>query len=291
MPLVTVCIPTYNRRRYLLESLDSIFRQTWTDFEVLLVDDGSTDGTAEAIRSYPHPVRYIYQEHQGEPAARNRLIAETRTPFLAWQDSDDLWLPEKLEKQMVLLEGAPERTIVYSPLVTIDAEGRVVRRQKRHTPSGRIVEPLFERFFIPFPSVVMPTQLARECGGFPSRYLRGGDYRFWLVLSLRCDFLACPEPLVLCRRHGGNLSNDPGTKRVMVEVLEEFYFELGGQAVLDRGRALRRLSHACHSAAKLARQERKWMEARVLAEKALRYRATPRTLLTYLASRLGLFLL
>lgn len=162
---MTVCIPTYNRQRYLREALDSVFRQTWTDFEVLVVDDGSTDGTDEAVRGYPRPVRYIYQENQGVAAARNRLIAETRTPLVAWLDSDDLWLPEKLEKQMALLEGKPERTIIYDPKMTIDAKGNMLRREGRPSPSGRVTTLLFEHIFVSIISVLMPTHLVSEWEG------------------------------------------------------------------------------------------------------------------------------
>lgn len=288
MPRVTVCIPTYNRQRYLREALDSVFRQTWTDFEVLVVDDGSTDGTAKTLRSYPHPIRYIYQENQGVAAACNRLIAETRTPLVAWLGSDDLWLPEKLEKQMALLEGKPERTIIYNPMMTIDAKGNMRRRQGRPSPSGRITTLLFEHTFVPTISALMPTHLVSEVGGFDRRYRVCSDYRLLLMLSLSCDFAAYPKPLVMNRRHDTNLSaNSFANQSMKIAMLEEFYYELGGKAVIPRDTAMRRLSRECRKAADFARQEKKRQEARLFAQKALGYQATPRTAIAYLAVRLG----
>jgi len=288
MPRVTVCIPTYNRCRLLREALDSVFAQTWTDFEVLVVDDGSTDGTAEMIEGYGRPVRYLHQENCGDAAARNRLITQTRTPLVAWLDSDDLWLPEKLERQMALLEGRDGRTIVFSPKLNIEPDGRVVTGKRPPPPSGRITAELFENIFIATPGVLMPVDLLREVGGFDQRYKVCSDYRAWLILSLTCSFVATAEPLVKCRRHAPSLSSaSPTNQCVKVSVLEEFYFELGGKQAVPRKRAMRRLATQCRKAGDLARREGNREQALRYYRKSIDYRRGLRAMLGHLAARFG----
>ena len=287
MAQVTVIIPTYNRAAYLRLALDSVFSQTWTDFEVLVVDDGSTDDTGEMLRAYPHPVRYISQKNQGDAAARNRGLAETHTPLVAFLDSDDLWLPTKLERQMALLAGRGERTVIYGPQLAIDAEGRLVGREVRPTPTGRITTELFEHSFIAPTSVFGPTELFRRIG-FDTQYRVCSDIRTFLILSLTCEYLAVPEPLVLHRRHSANLSaRSFENQRIKATVLEEFYFQLGGREAIPRPRAMRRLSQEWRKASEAARRDGDRSAAVELARKALGYQLTPRALWSWLAARCG----
>jgi glycosyltransferase involved in cell wall biosynthesis len=229
-------------------------------------------------------VRYICQKNQGDAAARNTGLAETHTPLVAFLDSDDLWLPEKLARQMALLAGRGERTVVYGPQLAIDAEGLLVERQVRPTPSGRITTELFEHTFVAPLTVLAPTELMRQIG-FDSRYRVFSDIRTFLILSLTCDFLAVPEPLVLHRRHGTNLSaRSLINQRIKATVLEEFYFQLGGCEVIPRLRARRRLSQEWRKASEAARREGDASAAVELARKALGYQLRPRALWSWLAA-------
>jgi glycosyltransferase involved in cell wall biosynthesis len=287
MAQVTVIVPTYNRAHYLCGSLDSIFRQTWRDFEVIVVDDGSTDDTAEVIRGYPHPVRYIYQKNQGDAGARNRGLAETRTPLVAFLDSDDLWLPEKLERQTALLAGHDERTLVYCPQLAIDAEGRPVEREVRRIYTGRITTELFEHSIVAPIAILTPTELIRSVA-FDTRYRVCSDIKAFLILSLTCNFQAIQEPLVMHRRHAANLSERSlANQRTKATVLEEFYFELGGREAIPRPRAMRRLSQEWRKAADAARQLGDRATAVELARKALGYQVTPRAVWAWLAALSG----
>src|ERR1035438_5349058 len=106
-PFVSVVVPTFNRSRQVQSALKSVLAQTYPEFEVIVVDDGSTDGTAEALQQFisqrggnGKPIRYFFQSNQGQSAARNKGIAEARGEWIAFLDSDDVWLPEKLEWQM-----------------------------------------------------------------------------------------------------------------------------------------------------------------------------------------------
>ncbi|OQX85235.1 MAG: hypothetical protein B6D55_07685 [Candidatus Omnitrophica bacterium 4484_70.2] len=109
MPKVSVIIPTYNREKYLPEAINSVLNQTYKDFEIIIVDDGSRDNTKEVVESfmkkYPHiPIRYFYQENKGPAAARNRGIKEAKGEYIAFLDSDDIWLPEMLKESLDFLK-------------------------------------------------------------------------------------------------------------------------------------------------------------------------------------------
>ena len=92
-PKVSICIPTFNRKDYLKQTLDSVLAQTYKDYEIILVDDGSTDSTGEMVKTYDYPIRYYRQENKGEAASRNRLIELARGQFVTFLDSDDLLMP------------------------------------------------------------------------------------------------------------------------------------------------------------------------------------------------------
>lgn len=112
-PLVSVIIPAWNAEKWIAESLSSVIAQTWSNLEIIVVDDGSTDHTAIIISDNFPSVRYIYQNHAGLPTARNRGVAESDGDFLAFLDSDDLWLPGKIEAQMLILLSEPKISLVF----------------------------------------------------------------------------------------------------------------------------------------------------------------------------------
>ncbi|HEU4391938.1 MAG TPA: glycosyltransferase family A protein, partial [Blastocatellia bacterium] len=107
-PQVTVVIPAYNAAKYLIESVDSVLAQSFRDFEVIVVDDGSTDETPEILKSYRSEIRCIRTDNRGPSSARNLAIRESRGELIAFQDADDVWHPEKLSRQVALLEEHPE---------------------------------------------------------------------------------------------------------------------------------------------------------------------------------------
>ena len=128
--LVSAIIPTYNSVNYISEAINSVLNQTYKNCEIIVVDDGSTDNTRKTvenyIRKYPHKIKYFYQENKGPSAARNKGIKEARGNYIAFLDSDDLWLPDKLEKQISLFMKDVSLKLTYCGGYYEDEEGSVI---------------------------------------------------------------------------------------------------------------------------------------------------------------------
>ena len=123
MPNVTVAISTYNRAHLVLAALESVFAQTYTDYDVVVVDNGSSDGTRDLLRQFGDRIRYAYQDNTGRAGGRNRAIELAAGRFVAFLDSDDLWLPDKLERQMPVLEANPAVGLVHGHTDVMDGQG------------------------------------------------------------------------------------------------------------------------------------------------------------------------
>src|SRR3990172_13226391 len=139
-PKISVIIPTYNRAAYLAEALNSVISQTYKDFELIVVDDGSTDNTEEAVRRFTVDIKYIYQKNQGVSAARNRGISESGGEFLSFLDSDDLWEKRKLEKQIDFFEKNKCAKVCYTDEIWIRKGKRVNPMKKHNKYSGDVFE-------------------------------------------------------------------------------------------------------------------------------------------------------
>ena len=133
MPKVSVIIPTYNRQDLVQEAIDSVLNQTFRDWELIVVDDGSTDQTPSVLQErYDSRIIYIYQENQGESAARNRGLYSATGEYVAFLDSDDLWHPKKLQRQIEVFAEKPELGLVSTQAYWINYEGLLLKQ----TPQG-----------------------------------------------------------------------------------------------------------------------------------------------------------
>src|SRR5262249_16695009 len=142
--LVSIIIPPYNSARYLCDAIDSVLAQTFTDFEVLVIDDGSTDETESLMSRYGPPIRYIRQENRGVARARNRGIEESRGGYVAFLDADDTWFPHKLERQIEALKLRGEYRFCYSNFTAVTSDLRPFF-VKRIDPRGNALEDLLLR--------------------------------------------------------------------------------------------------------------------------------------------------
>lgn len=211
-PAVSVIIPTYNRRGYILETLESVWAQTYPDYEVLVVDDGSTDGTAELLEPYAQAgrLRYISQANQGASAARNHGIRLARGRYLAFLDSDDLCLPERLEKQAACLDAHPEIGLVHSHYAKFDDSGADLGRRDTSWFSGRVYPQILLEWSVLLPPscVMLRAEALQAAGLFDTSIRWGEDLDLWRRISRRYPFGCVPEVLLRQRVHGGGLSTD-----------------------------------------------------------------------------------
>jgi glycosyltransferase involved in cell wall biosynthesis len=207
MPLVSVVIPTYNYGRYLPETIDSVLGQTYADREIIVIDDGSTDDTAEIIRRYGDKVIYLAQANTGLPATRNRGCAVARGEYFAFLDADDVWLPNKLEVQVRALERNPDIGMVCGSMNRIDIDSRPLPGPKPSDPPGETTIEMLERGTA-LPSTWM---IRRSCfegvGGFDEQLTSMEDYEFALRVAMHCKVACLPEVLVNYRVHSDSLSN------------------------------------------------------------------------------------
>ncbi len=204
-PTVSVVIPAYNAERYIGETLESVLAQTYRDFEVVVVDDGSTDGTREIVRNYGEPVRLVEQPNSGPAAARNRGIREARGRFIAFIDADDLWHPEKLALQVPKFDS-PQVGLVYCRVARVDAEGRVIEESVARNPQGWVFEDFLFRNHCPTSGAVVRKEAFERCGYFPEDMVWAEDWHLWLRIARFYQFAAVEKMLVHHRVHGASLT-------------------------------------------------------------------------------------
>jgi glycosyltransferase involved in cell wall biosynthesis len=203
-PLVSVVIPTFNRAYVVARAIDSVLEQTYRPCEIFVVDDGSTDNTADVLRSYKDRIVYIRQDNAGPAAARNRGIREAKGEFVAFLDSDDVWLATKLERQVTSLQCAGEHVpccLCNSILEMPECEGRTsfdMARLSLTEPQGFCLNPaaiLATRFILFVQSVMVRRSFLLECGGFDERLWFMEDHDLALRLALRGPWVLVREPL------------------------------------------------------------------------------------------------
>lgn len=223
-PSVSVIIPTFNRGRFIGGAVRSVLAQTYGDLEVVVVDDGSTDDTRAVIESIADPrLRYIHQGNQGRSHARNVALGVARGRYITFLDSDDLYLPGKVEIQVRYLEAHPGTGMVYTSAYCIDGEGNRLDHVYEATVSGKIYEDI--AFFTPV-TITLPTVMARRevfetVGGFDERMHRFEDTDMWRRIAKSYVIDAMPEPTCLLRTHDDNalLAQDPAS---IVSALEYY---------------------------------------------------------------------
>jgi len=222
-PKVSVIIPTYNRCALLHEAIASVLEQTFKDLELIVVDDGSTDETRDVVMSFDDPrIRYLFQANRGVSAARNWGVASSRGGLIAFLDSDDVWLPEKLETQVSYLEKHPGISICQTEEIWIRNGVRVNPAEKHRKFSGWIFRECIPLCIVS-PSAVMLTREAFDrLGGFDEDLPACEDYDLWLRASLRYEIHTLPEALIEKRGgHEDQLSRQPGLDIYRISALRK----------------------------------------------------------------------
>jgi glycosyltransferase involved in cell wall biosynthesis len=245
IPAVSVVVATYNYGRFLAGALDSALNQSQRDLEVIVIDDGSTDNTAEVIQSYLSDTRLRYERtsHVGQPAAKNHGIRLARAPLVAFLDADDLWLPSKLERQAALFQADPDLGVAFTRRLLIDEQGRLLEFRQPALPRGRLAEALVRDNFICFSSAMVRRDVFADIGLFDEGLAVAIDYDLWLRTSIHYSFDYVDEPLVKYRTGHANLSRRLEERLAAADlILDRFLNEYGGwgavsASVVRRSRA------------------------------------------------------
>lgn len=209
---VSVIIPTYNYGRFIREAIESALGQTAAPLEVIVVDDGSTDETAEVVAEFGDRVRYIRQENAGVGAARNRGVEESTGEFVAFLDADDYWAPTKLEKQLAKFTEDPGVGLVHCGMREFDSETGATIDTHLDGLEGSVWRELLlwegPTIIGPGGTIMVSQQALDEVGGFDTRLKNGEDWEFCVRVARRFKVGFVPELLVDYRSHGTNATNN-----------------------------------------------------------------------------------
>jgi glycosyltransferase involved in cell wall biosynthesis len=234
-PTISVVVPAYNEERYIAEALDAVLRQTLAPLEVIVVDDGSTDGSVEVVRRYGNRVRLIQQENRGCPGAFDTGFREAAGDFVALCPADDVWVPRKLDWQREALARNPEVDVIFG---AAERFGLMTGTHVQPARDGLLdsawfAQQMYSQNLIPDPSAVVRRSLYLELGGYEP--LVGEDYEFWMrALAASATFYFDPRLVVRLREHGGNLSYRALDIWETNHLIHERYAELAGDPELVR---------------------------------------------------------
>lgn len=230
MPKVSVIIPVYNAEKYLLEAIESVIDQSYDDWEIIAVNDGSTDSSPDILKNYedryPSKIRVLHQPNSGLSAARNAAIAAANGEYIAFLDADDLWLPEKTDEQVYLLDNNSDIGLVYSDIFELK-NGKLKKR--RNVIGGRmfrgdIFDSLFYQNFIPVLSVMVRKSVLDKCGLFDPVYHGTQDYDLWMRIADKYQIDFIDRQLAIYRIHEQNMSANNVEKmgREDLELMEQW---------------------------------------------------------------------
>ena len=227
-PRVSVIIPTYDRGWTLGGAVDSVLGQTYRDFELIVVDDGSMDDTPDILAGYGERIRVVRQENRGVSAARNAGIGVATGELLAFLDSDDRWLPEKLAEQVGFFDERPEALICQTEETWIRNGVRVNPKKHHKKPSGEIFEASLSLCLVSPSAVMIHRRLFDEVGLFDEALPACEDYDLWLRVSRSYPVYLIDVPLIV--KYGGHedqLSRAPRLDRYRILSLEKLLTEEG----------------------------------------------------------------
>jgi len=225
MSKISIIIPTFNRRDYIPIALDSVLKQTYKDYEIIIIDDGSNDDTKEVLKSYQGNIRYFYQDNSGIPTTRNKGIREARGEYIAFLDSDDYWLPEKLERQIECFSKNPHYGMVATRCSSIRPDGRL-REKNRPGKSGWVLIDLFKANFIRTSSAMIKKECFDKVEMFDESLPECEEYDLWLRIARKYPVGFINDPLTVYTDNPEGVSTDSLVGRLLrLKVLEKDYLK------------------------------------------------------------------
>jgi len=226
LPTVSVVIPTYNRASYILDAIESVALQTYTDIEIIVVDDGSADQTSDLLQPLiaAGKIHYIYQDNQGVSSARNHGIRLARGKYIAFLDSDDIWDSSKLDVQTAFLDSNLEVAMIHNSFSRVDIDGTLLGSRDTSRISGWVYPDILLDWsvLIPPSCVMVRKSVLNETGGFDENLRWGEDIDLWRRIAKRYPIGVIPEYFTTMRVHGENVS----VAKAQLEVLKSFEYYL-----------------------------------------------------------------
>ena len=219
IPSVSVIIPTYNSDGYITQAITSVLSQTYSDYEIIVIDDGSTDDTRTALISYMDKITYLYQDNRGVSAARNLGIRHARAELIAFLDADDVWLPQKLEEQLRFVTQNSHVALVFGDAELFDVAGTVMPAYLRQKAIASCLSTdttilkdafnlLLEENFIVTSTALVRRWCLQKVGGFDESLRSVEDRDLWLRIARRFPIGCVLPPLTRKRVHDSNISDD-----------------------------------------------------------------------------------
>lgn len=210
MPTISVVIPVYNGEKTIRETIESVLDQTFSDFELIVIDDGSTDSTLKIVKSIQDPRLKIFPyPNSGVSMSRNRGISQSTGEYISFIDADDLWTPDKLEAQLKALQENPQAAVAYSWTDCIDESSRFLRRGGHTTANGDVyAQLLVVNFLANGSNPLIRREALEQVGEFDKSLVIGEDWDLWLRLAARFHFAAVPAPQILYRQIADSASSN-----------------------------------------------------------------------------------
>ena len=238
MPRVSVIITSYDCARFVGRALRSALEQTYTDYEIILADDGSTDDTRDVVMRCGPKVRYLYQPNRGLSAARNLALSAATGDLIAYLDADDMWYPQKLDQQVRFLDENAHCGLVHTDVDVVDEHDQVVRPRFNHTPTrevpqGHCLFELLRRSHMQILTVLVRHDLVQRVGLFDERLQGVQDYLQWILVAMEGQaFGYIDQPLAMYRWRAGSLSSS--TRRMNEDLVKMFRILLAEKALERR---------------------------------------------------------
>ncbi|VAW73353.1 hypothetical protein MNBD_GAMMA15-666 [hydrothermal vent metagenome] len=304
--MISVIIPAYNCESYLRRAIESVLAQQGVQTEIIVIDDGSTDGTAGIAQSYGETLRYIQQTNQGAAAARNRGLEVADGDFIAFLDADDTWFPDKLSIQLEALEKYPDHIGVFSNFTIVDSDLNVlfdngiendyaIFKTMKKTPdelfgpgdngihTGSYFGQLFLGNFVNTCSMFLRKSTIQNAGGFDSNLITQEDYDYWLRLSQIGPLIYLNRPLLTRCRRSGQLTAASQKLRIASDVFNVVNrYADHAETVLGRETVNHRIKSKYHSLALNLLSERQSSNARGILLQCLRQTSLDRKTLALL---------
>ena len=221
-PEISVIIPTHNRASMVIEAVESVLAQEMVDFELIVIDDGSSDDTEDKLGVFNSRLSYYRQENAGVAAARNRGLEISKAPLISFLDSDDLWLPKKLRTQHQFMLDHPEVWICQTEEIWLRKGRRVNPKRHHQKVSGDIFQRSLDLCLVSPSAVMLRRELFEKVGNFDEELLAAEDYDLWLRVAVDYRVALLPDPLVIKRGgHPDQLSSRSGIDRYRIKSLEK----------------------------------------------------------------------